>query len=367
MDWSTEPYVRLYIRDTTTWRMLSWEAQAIFPCLMKHLDRAGTLDLDGVSSVDAVCAALPKWPAAVVEAGLVSLQERKVIVVTDDAIIAPKFWEAQNTPRADKIRAKEYRERKRDDALGSTRDVGERSDTAHHEPSRDVTAVTKRHSPIAVPVPVPVPTLSLPARDPGATTTTTAASDERARPAEPDAQDSQEMREVGVPIGEPTAGEVARAVELWDVQIKQRLASVRSRHTGSTGERVAACSLNLRTDEAAQNLYREVTARERGIDGVLEVLEWAWARFATSAWNGKQREEERKRIVFAFRGAATYWAGLVAERADALAKAEVADLAAKRREESERVETERSRASPAMGEVDIDAVAKRLRSPRATA
>lgn len=353
VDWSNEPYVRLYIRDTTTWRMLNWEAQALFPSLMKHLDRAGRLDLDGVSPVDAVCAALPKWPAAVVEAGLASLQERRVIVVTDVAIIAPKFEPAQNTPRSDKARQAESRARRRDEALASPRDTASDPVTPPVVASRDV---TQNHSPIADPV---LPTLS-------------------SAPSPPtphdvgDALDDPEVREVGRITDPPTDSEIARAVELWDVQIQQRLAAVRSQHTGSANERVAACSLNLRTPEAARNLHREVMARERGIDGVLEVLEWAWSRFARSAWNGKQREEERKRIVFAFRGSATYWSGLVAERADAVAKSEVADLAAKRRAEIDRVEAERAaqaRASPgaAMGDVDIDAVARRLRSPRANA
>jgi hypothetical protein len=184
-----------------------------------------------------------------------------------------------------------------------------------------------------------------------------------------DERDDPEIRETGQPVGPPTDGEIARSVELWDVTIQQRLAKARARYTGSTNERVASCALNLRSDEAARNLHREVMARERGIDGVLEVLEWAWHRFATSAWNGKQREAERTRIVFAFRGSATYWAGLVAERAEALAKAEVADLVSRRREETDRVQAERAaraRGSPESAEVDIDAVTRRLRRGRAT-
>lgn len=352
MDWSNEPYVRLYTRDTTTWRMLTWEAQAVFPNLMKVLDRAGRLDLDGVPPVDAVSAALPKWPPAVIEAALVSLRARGVIVVTDVAIVVPNFEPAQNTPRSDKARQAEVRARRRDEALAASRDVASGRVMPRDVESR---GITENHSPIAVPV---LPTLS------NAPSPPDSAGDIG------DALDEPEVRETGQPVGSPTDGEIARAVELWDVKIQQRLASVRSQHTGSASERVAACSLNLRTDEAARNLYREVMARERGIDGVIDVLEWAWARFATTAWNGKQRDEERKRIVFAFRGAATYWAGLVAERADALAKAEAAELAAKRRDEIDRAEAERTaqaRGSPPAGEVDIDAVAKRLRRTRITA
>lgn len=357
MDWSNEPYVRLYIRDTTTWRRLSWEAQALFPSLMKLLDRAGRLDLDGVPPVEAVSDALHKWPAPVIEAALTSLRESGVIEVTDVAILVPNFVEAQNTPRSDKARQAEVRARRRDEVRAApresapnraaSRDADARRVTARDESSR---SVTENHSPCAVPVPV-LPALSS-AGPPAASAGDIG-----------DALDEPEVREIGQPVGAPTAGEIARAVELWDVRIQQRLAAVRARHTGSASERVAACSPNLRTDEAARNLHREVMARERGIDGVLEVLEWAWERFATAAWSGKQREEERKRIVFAFRGAATYWAGLVAERADFVAKAELAERAAKQREESDRLDAERTanaRASPAEP-IDIEEVTRRLR------
>lgn len=111
-------------------------------------------------------------------------------------------------------------------------------------------------------------------------------------------------------------------VEQALVEIQARQLQVRACHTGSARERVAACTLNCRTPEATANLDREL--RDRGIAGVIDVLEWAWERLAVSDWPGKRREEERKRIVFAFGGSATYWGGLVAERADELAQAEKA-------------------------------------------
>ena len=362
MDWSTEPYVRLYIRDTTTWRMLSWEAQAIFPNLMKYLDRAGRLDLDGVSPVDAVCAALPKWPEAVVEAGLASLAARKVIVVTDVAIIAAKFEAAQNAQRADKVRAAEYRARRRDEALGSARDGDGVPVTQRHEPSH---GVTENHSPIAV-LPVPeLPVLAVP---------TQAADHQPHQPTldDPDDRDDPEVRSFGTLV-EPDPPTVHDLPPRPTPQpsVEQALHELAMHHgtfvgqipAGAARERVRAARPVARGDAGAQNLNRELDAR--GLDGVLEVLRWGWGEAAAERWDPKH-------IAFAFSKSGGYFDKLVAERAATLGKADAVERAAKRRAEIDRVEAERAeqaRASPATV-IDIDAInaqTRRLRTPRATA
>jgi hypothetical protein len=435
VDWANERYVRLYTRDTTTWRLLSWEAQAIFPVLLRLVDRAGVFDVGDVAPAEALGAALAKWPLDVVERGIDSLLKRGVIEINADNLVIPNFLEAQEAQHSAAQRQRESRAKRLAKArrgyieteervgppkdergfvyfaqvasgavkIGCAVDIHRRISqlrTGSHEaltliatipdgaleadvqerfatdrirgewfrPSQAMwdwlQSVTTCDNPLQIDsIPSPLPSLAVPSQTTPSHAVPASVGDIG------DALDELEVRETGQPVGTPTDGEIARSVELWGVRIRQRLAAVRSRYTGSANERVSACSPNLRSDEAAQNLHREVMARDRGIDGVLEVLEWAWARFATSTWNGKQREEERKRIVFAFRGSATYWTGLVAERADELAKAEVAELAAKRRGEIDRAEAERAaqaRGSPAEGEVDIDAVARRLRRGRAT-
>lgn len=113
MDWSNERYVRLYTRDTTTWRLLSWEGQALLPMLLRLVDRAGVLDLGGVSAVDAVSAALPKWPVEVVGAALDSLLQRGVIEVAGDFLSMPNFLEAQEVTQSDAQRKRDSRDRRR--------------------------------------------------------------------------------------------------------------------------------------------------------------------------------------------------------------------------------------------------------------
>ena len=44
MDWSNERYVRVYTRDTTTWKILSWEARALLQFLIRKVDRSGVVD-----------------------------------------------------------------------------------------------------------------------------------------------------------------------------------------------------------------------------------------------------------------------------------------------------------------------------------
>ena len=69
MDWANERYVRLYTRDTVTWKMWPWEARAIFPLLMRKVDRAGVLvsfngksfDLPALESRAILARRRPNW------------------------------------------------------------------------------------------------------------------------------------------------------------------------------------------------------------------------------------------------------------------------------------------------------------------
>ena len=124
MDFANESYVRVYTRDTMSWKRLNWQARAVLVLLFRKLDRAGVLDLEGLDPVEAVSLAT-ELPVDVVEAGLPKLLERGTLVARAGALISPRFMEAQECSKSDALRSKEYRERRRSQALS--------------EPSQDVT------------------------------------------------------------------------------------------------------------------------------------------------------------------------------------------------------------------------------------
>ena len=45
MRWEDERYVRLYTRDTATWKLLPWQAKCLLPLLLRKMDRAGTAEV----------------------------------------------------------------------------------------------------------------------------------------------------------------------------------------------------------------------------------------------------------------------------------------------------------------------------------
>jgi uncharacterized phage protein (TIGR02220 family) len=150
MDWPNERYVRLYTRDSTTWKLLDWKARALLPLLMRKLNRAGVLELgsDGVLGI----AAHVEMPLEIVEDGMRQLLARGVFVMTSTAVVMPNFLEAQEASQTTAHRSREYRARSRDAALHdvTSRDgsvtkrdasVTKRDDTvtARHETSQRVT------------------------------------------------------------------------------------------------------------------------------------------------------------------------------------------------------------------------------------
>ncbi|HMI91588.1 MAG TPA: hypothetical protein VK509_09515, partial [Polyangiales bacterium] len=69
MDFSNEYYVRVYVRDTTTWKRLGWDGQAVLVQLLRKMDMAGVLDIEDMEPWEAVmlhCGA----PKATAKAGV---------------------------------------------------------------------------------------------------------------------------------------------------------------------------------------------------------------------------------------------------------------------------------------------------------
>lgn len=141
MRWGDERYVRLYTRDTIEWNMLPWESKALWPLILRKLDRAGLLDL-GKHGARGL-AVMVGLPSNVVEPGLAGLIEDGCLVINGTTIVVPNFIEAQESPSSDAMRKREQRARDRAAKLGQ-RDTedGQRDASAGQ---RDAT-VTTGHS-----------------------------------------------------------------------------------------------------------------------------------------------------------------------------------------------------------------------------
>lgn len=141
MDWGNERYVRLYTRDTVTWKLLCWEAKALLPLLLRKVDRAGVLDVgaDGLLGVVAVV----EMPEDMVSRGIDDLIRRGVVTNRDTLYVIPNFLEAQECPQTDRQRQRKAREMRRAGAVVTNRDasVTERDNTVTrgHAASHGVT------------------------------------------------------------------------------------------------------------------------------------------------------------------------------------------------------------------------------------
>lgn len=109
MDFGNERYVRLYVRDTTTWKRLGFEGQTVLALMLRKADRAGVIDIDPD---------IEPWEAAVIhigapedfaKVGMTRCLERGCIVHDGDRLVFPKYIEANETPMSDAQRARESR------------------------------------------------------------------------------------------------------------------------------------------------------------------------------------------------------------------------------------------------------------------
>lgn len=118
MRWEDESYVKLYVRDTPTWKAMNWQARCLWPLLMRKLDKAGLMDC-GALGRDAV-PLMVELPPEVVESGLQSLERLGTIVWHGTILEAPKFEEAQEARASDVQRKREQRQRDKDRARAAS-------------------------------------------------------------------------------------------------------------------------------------------------------------------------------------------------------------------------------------------------------
>lgn len=148
LDWSNERYVRLYTRDTATWKLVDWRARTVLLHLLRKVDRAGVLDVgdDGELGLAAVLE-LPL--EEVVEPGIAQLVKRGVVVNSGTAYLLPNFLAAQEAVASDRQRQRDARDRRRAATMtaAAERDQASRNVTGE---SRSVTgesrSVTERHA-----------------------------------------------------------------------------------------------------------------------------------------------------------------------------------------------------------------------------
>ena len=149
MRWSDERYVRAYVRDTTEWCLLSWQARALFLELLRKVDLSGFIAV-GKAGVRGL-ALVVRMPADVVELALRAedgLLADGCLVEVDGGLMMPNYVEAQSARSSDKQRKQEQRSRDAAARLQSGRIVTDGDETGRAVTPGDQTGqpVTNRDS-----------------------------------------------------------------------------------------------------------------------------------------------------------------------------------------------------------------------------
>lgn len=144
MNFSDEEYVRLYITDTVTWRVLPWEARVTMVLALRKFDKAGVFEF-GKHGAEKSLAAAVDLPVEIVTKGIASLVSEEVWEVETGRLFWPRYIEAQNCKRSDRLRQRISRaNRNRDTANDSesNRDNTSQNVTGCHDSSQTSQIVT---------------------------------------------------------------------------------------------------------------------------------------------------------------------------------------------------------------------------------
>jgi hypothetical protein len=112
VNWSEEKYVKLFVRDTPTWRAWPWQARATAPLLMRVLESEGSLSVGRLDPTRAVALTV-NLPDEVVAPGLAAMLEDGTLEFRDGRLWWPKFEEAQESRKSDALNSRDYRARQR--------------------------------------------------------------------------------------------------------------------------------------------------------------------------------------------------------------------------------------------------------------
>lgn len=134
MDFANEPYVRIYRRDSQTWRRLGFEGQVCLMFLLRRTNLAGVIELEGFEPWQA--ASLCGVPEELARVGVARLVELGCIAVADGRLAFPRYAEAQESPASQAERQRESRAKA---ALRDGKPTQPRPDTVSTDESHIVT------------------------------------------------------------------------------------------------------------------------------------------------------------------------------------------------------------------------------------
>ncbi len=130
MNFDDERFVKIFTRDTVTWKLLGWEGRCVLLMLLRKVDRAGCVDLG--SGIEGL-ALLLDLPEDVTERGFAACLRRGCVTQHDQIAVVPNFVRAQDSRQTDRVRQAESRARRRDSGLVSQNVT----DTNEHVTKRD--------------------------------------------------------------------------------------------------------------------------------------------------------------------------------------------------------------------------------------
>jgi hypothetical protein len=136
MHFADERYVRLYTRDTTTWKRLEHEGRCMTTLLLRKADRSGLLEIGDMPPAEAASLHTDS-PVEFAAKGIAKMLELGVVEHREHCLVFPKYIEANETPKTDAARQRESRERRRDSAKSKSRES--QNVTESHELSHGVT------------------------------------------------------------------------------------------------------------------------------------------------------------------------------------------------------------------------------------
>lgn len=154
--WEDERYVKLYVRDTINWTLLSYDAQSLVMHLLRKVNRAGVLEI-GPHGARGLAVLLRHPDSDRLQKTLDELTAAGTITIRSGVLTFPNFIDAQESKQSDKARQAKSRELARLKALGFE-DLGSavsQNVTDCHDVSRDVTDCHDLSQPVTTRLAVP--------------------------------------------------------------------------------------------------------------------------------------------------------------------------------------------------------------------
>ena len=139
-DWASEPWVKLFTRDSQRWGRLSLAARGLYCLLQRGADRTARIEVDGEGATDAADAVahLLRAPAAAIELPLAELQAAGYVALKGRWLLLPEHLEQQESRSTGTQRSKDSREAKHAKNT-KEREEMQRGATQGNEVQRDAT------------------------------------------------------------------------------------------------------------------------------------------------------------------------------------------------------------------------------------